>query len=87
MILFLRTPQYGAITRHFIREKQGRGYNGVSMNGDKPEQSNGGFGLFVRSPVENSGMRQDDLISGGVRIVIILEVFRMDRWTIYNDPV
>ncbi len=32
-------------------------------------------------------MRQEDLNTGGVRIVIILEVFRMDRWTIYNDPV
>ncbi|MDP2755603.1 MAG: hypothetical protein Q8P40_14595 [Nitrospirota bacterium] len=32
-------------------------------------------------------MRQYDLNTGGVRIVIVLEVIRMDRWTIYNDPV
>lgn len=56
------------------------------MNGESPNESNGDD-LCLRSPAENSGMRQDDLNTGGVRIVIVLEVFRMDRWTIYNDPV
>jgi len=66
--LFLRTPKYGAITRHFICEKQGCRYNGVSMNGESPNKAME-IDLYGGLPRENSGMRQYDLNIGGVRIV------------------
>ncbi len=54
-----------------------QGYNFTSMNGDSPYIAVE-IDLFVRSPVENSGMRQYDLDTGGVRIVIFPSMFRID---------
>ena len=47
------------------------------MNGGKPEQKAVAHDLCVRSPDENCGTRQDDLITGGVRIVTGPEFFRI----------
>jgi hypothetical protein len=46
-----------ASIRHLIGKKQGCRYNGRQHDGDKPELKQWSFDLYVRSPVENSGMR------------------------------
>ena len=66
-----------ALSRYFLRKKQGCRYNGISMNGVKPEQKAVAHDLCVRSPDENCGTRQDHLMTGGVRIVTGPEFFRI----------
>ena len=51
---------------HFIPKKQGRKYNADSMNGLSLYTAME-IDLYVRSPVENSGLRQNDLNTGGAR--------------------
>ena len=65
----MRTRSIRAIA--VILHQRNRGYNRCSMNGSSPYKAME-VDLCVRSPAENSGLRQYDLNTGGASIWCIL---------------